>query len=72
MQQKKEKSLKDEHAIAVLVHHIKVLHNNTHLVLGLHDGFLLSADLLDTVLLFLALLARALVCGLVGRKLLKH
>ena len=42
------------------------------LVLGLHDRFLLSADLLDTVLLFLALLARALVCGLVGRNLLKY
>ena len=33
----------------------------SRLVLGLHDGFLLSADLLNTVLLLLALLARALV-----------
>ena len=38
----------------------------SRLVLGLHDGFLLSADLLNTVLLLLALLARALVSGLVS------
>ena len=36
------------------------------LVLGLHHGFLLSTDLLDTVLLLLALLARTLVVFLVG------
>ena len=42
------------------------MHNDTRLVLGFHDRFLLSANLLDTVLLLLALLARAFVVFLVG------